>query len=176
MVENMNKTAVDDLAQRLTSLQLQLAGCEARLGRLTDALIDGLIERELFESRKSAVLIRRRELLDQIEHIGSTGSKADRMMQLLELANTAHVSYRNGLPSEKRALLAATMSNFLGIGKTPSITLKSPFQEFSEWRNSMSCDQHRDEPRTRVRQILDIFMGVDQQAKNHVVTELKRAA
>ena len=160
MVENMNRSAADDVAQRSTSLQLQLAGCETRLARLTDALIDGLIEKELFENRKSAVLFRRRELLDQLEHIGSTDSKADRAMQLLELANTAHISYRNGLSSEKRALIAATMSNFFGSGKTPAITLKSPFKEFSEWQNSMSCDPYRDRPRTRTRQILDIFLNV----------------
>lgn len=140
MVENMNRSAADDLAERSTSLQLQLAGCETRLARLTDALIDGLIEKELFENRKSAVLFRRRELLDQLEHIGPTGSKTDRAMQLLELANTAYISYRNGLSSEKRALIASTMSNFFGSGKTPAITLKSPFKEFSEWQHSMSCD------------------------------------
>ncbi len=176
MVEDMNKSTADDLSQRSTSLQLQLTGCEARLARLTDALIDGLIEKELFEDRKSAVLFRRRELLDQLEHIGSTGPKADRVMQLLELANTAYVSYRNGLASERRALIAATMSNFLGSGKTPAITLKSPFKEFSEWRYSLSCDQHRDRPRTRVRQILDIFMGVASEELNHDVTELRKAA
>lgn len=176
MVENINKSTADDLAQRSTSLQLQLAGCETRLSRLTDALIDGLIEKELFENRKSAVLFRRRELLDQLEHIGSIGSKADRVMQLLELANTAYISYRNGLSSEKRALIAATMSNFLGSGKTPEITLKSPFQEFSEWQKSMSCDQHRDRPRTRARQILDIFMAVDSEEITPVVTNPKSAA
>lgn len=176
MVENMNKSTTDDLAQRSTSLRLQLAACEARLARLTDALIDGLIEKELFESRKSAVLFRRHELLDQLEHIGSTGSKGDRVMQLLELANTAHISYRNGLSSEKRALIAATMSNFFGSGKTPAITLKSPFKEFSEWHTSVSCDQHRDRPRTRAMQILDIFMRVDWEENTPAVMKPRRVA
>ena len=97
-------------------------------------------------------------------------------MQLLELANTAYISYQNGLSSEKRALIAATMSNFLGSGKTPAITLKSPFKEFSEWQNSVSCDPYRDRPRTRTRQILDIFMGVASEEINPVVTKEKRVA
>ena len=173
MVADMNKFSAEDLAQRAASLQLQLAGCEVRLSRLTDALIDGLIEKNLFESKKSAVLFRRRELLDQLEHVGSTGTGADRAMQLLELANTAYVSYRNGLASEKRALIAATMSNFIGRGKTPAITLKSPFKELSEWRYFVSCDQYRDEPRTRAKQILDILTAVSPKEILPTVTKLK---
>ena len=176
MVEEMRVSKADDLAERTASLNLQLAGCESRLTRLTDAMIDGLIEKELFESRKSAVLLRRRELLDQLEQVGSGSSKADRVMELLELADSAYVSYQSGLPSEKRALIAATISNFIGNGKTPAITLKSPFQEFSEWRNSMDGDPCRDRPRTRVRQILDIFMGVASEEICHGVTEQKRVA
>ncbi|MGO8756156.1 MAG: hypothetical protein ACLQHK_13105, partial [Gallionellaceae bacterium] len=80
------------------------------------------------------------------------------------------ISYRKGLSSEKRALIVAIMSNFLGSEKTPVITLKSPFKELSEWRNSMNCDPYRDEPRTRARQILDIFMGVDSEEISPVVT------
>jgi site-specific DNA recombinase len=176
MVEHMKNSDNDDMAQRSTALQLQLAGCDSRLARLTDALVDGLIERELFENRKSAVLFRRRELLDQLENIGSTGLKADRVMEFLELANTAQVSYQNGLPSEKRALVAATMSNFLGSGKSPAITLKSPFQELANWRVSLCCDPYRDKPRTRARQILDIFMHGATGEQNPVVTNQKRAA
>lgn len=176
MVEDMKKSSTNELAERQTSLQLQLAGGEARLARLTDALIDGLIEKEQFESRKSEVLFRRRELLDQLEHIDSTDPKADRVMQMLELANTAYISYRNGLSSEKRALIAATMSNFFGSGKTPAFTLKSPFKEFAEWHNSMSCDPYRDRPRTRTRQILDIFMGVAIEQIVPGATGQKRAA
>ena len=172
MVEDMNKSGADALAERKNSLQLQLAGCEARLARLTDALIDGLIEKELFESQKSATLFRRREVLDQLEHVGSTGSKADRVMQLLELANTAYISYQNGISTEKRALIDSTMSNFLGSGNEPVITLKSPFQEFSEWQISQSCDPHRDRHRTRIKQILDIFIGVDSEESIPVVTDL----
>jgi len=175
-VEETRVSKADDLAERTASLNLQLAGCETRLTRLTDAMIDGLIEKELFESRKSAVLLRRRELLDQLEQVGSGSSKADRVMELLELADSAYVCYQSGLPSEKRALIAATISNFIGNGKTPAITLKSPFQEFSEWRNSMDGDPYRDRPRTRVRQILDIFMSVDAEEIIPVVTDQKLVA
>ena len=176
MVEDMKKSSTDDLAERSTSFQLQLAGCESRLARLTDALIDGLIGKELFESRKSAVLFRRRELLDRLERIDSDGSKVERALQLLELANTAYLSYQKGYPPEKRALIAATMSNFLGSGKTPAITLKSPFKELSEWRTSTCCDQYRDEPRTRARKILDIFVGAVTEEITPVVTEKKHVA
>ena len=176
MVESIKKYDANDLVQRSISLKMQLGNCEARLARLTDALIDGLIEKELFENRKAAVLFRRRELLDQLETMETTGSKADRVMQLLELANSAQISYRSALSSEKRALIAATMSNFRGSKNTPAITLKSPFKELSEWRISIDCDQHRDGPRTRARQILAIFMGVDSEATNTVVTEEKRMA
>lgn len=176
IVEDMRVSKADDLAQRIASLNLQLAACETRLARLTDAMIEGLIEKELFESRKSEVLLNRRGVLDQLEQVGSSSSKADRVMELLELANSAYVSYQNGLPSERRALIAATTSNFIGNGKEPAITLKSPFQEFSEWRNSMDGDPHRDRPRTRMRQILHIFMSVDAEEIIPTVTDQKRAA
>lgn len=170
LLEDINTSSVRDAEQREQALQLQLGGCESRLARLTDALIDGLINKELFEHRKAEVLLRRRELLDQLAS-GPPESRTAKVMRQLELAYTAQVSYETGISTEKRALVEATMSNFVASGRNPAITLKSPFQDLLEWRNSPGCDPYRDRPRTRARQILDIFLSVATEENNHAVTK-----
>jgi hypothetical protein len=84
-------------------------------------------------------------------------SLAERTKEKLELANMAYLNYENGNHAEKRDLLLSLISNFQGSGKSPAITLKSPFQEYLNWRNSHHCDPCKDEPRTHARQMLAIL-------------------
>jgi hypothetical protein len=176
MVEDMKTSTAEETKRSESSLRLQLAQCNERIAKLTDALIDGLIDKQLFEERRRAVLLARAELQDRLSNPASAGSAADRVLNYLELANTAYLSYETGLPSEKRALLVSITSNFSGIGNEPAITLKSPFQELANCRKTSVGDPHRDTPRTRVRQILGILTNAANQLHSPPVTDFKRAA
>jgi site-specific DNA recombinase len=76
--------------QELTRLRLRLDSIRNRLNRLTDALIDGLLEKSLFDERKNAVLLEEREVKDHIvewEHNGGRGLA--RLEKFLELVKSA---------------------------------------------------------------------------------------
>ncbi|HEY1614673.1 MAG TPA: recombinase family protein [Rhizomicrobium sp.] len=143
--------------EHAASLNLRLAKCDERLARLTDAVIDGLIDREAFEQRKLAALSEKRAVRDQLEQGGSKRSVSDIVDGYLELANTAEVTYGSDLASEKREVVISLTSNFLGEGNYPVITLKSPFRELVEWRKSTLGEVRRDRPRTRAEKIFEII-------------------
>jgi len=163
LVDAHTSGLINERAERETSARLLIANCDDRLSRLTDALIDGLIDKETFDVRNAAILVEKRGYLERLDNIASTPCLADRIREKLELANTAYLAFENGNPAEKRDLLVALTSNFLGSGKTPALTLKSPFQEYWNLRDSHRCDPCRDDPRTRARQIFEIFAAVTAQ-------------
>ena len=157
LVEERTKSLTTDRADREASLRFLIVKCDDRIVRMTDALIDGLINKETFDLRNAAVLAEKRGHQDRLDACAGEPSLAERIMEKLELANTAYLGYEMGNHVEKRDLLLSLTSNFLGSGRTPAITLQSPFLEYRNWRISNDCDQYRDRPRTRARQILDIF-------------------
>ncbi len=136
LVEALKANAVEEMANVRASIEMRIAKCDERLARLTDALVDGLLEKELFETRKSAVLHERRGLWDQSAALDISTLPSNRAFENLELGNAAHSSYKIGNLHEQRELLTRLTSNFEIHGKTPAIRLKSPFQELANWRKS----------------------------------------
>jgi len=161
LVAERASAATSERAEREASIRLLVGKCDERIARLTDALIDGLIDKETFDLRNATILVEKRGHKDRLENIASAPSLAERIREKVELANAAYLSYENGNPIEKRDLLLSLTSNFQGGGKTPAITLKSPFQEYWNWRDLHRCDPCRDDPRNRAKQILDIFEAAE---------------
>jgi site-specific DNA recombinase len=157
LVEERASGLANDRVEREATIRLLIGKCDDRIVRMTDAMIDGLIDKETFDLRNAAILAEKRGHKDRLEGIASAPSLADRIREKVELANMAYLNYENGNHAERRDLLLSMTSNFSGSGKSPAITLKSPFQEYRDWRISYRCDPCRDEPRTRAKQILAIF-------------------
>jgi hypothetical protein len=65
-LERMRGDAAGQRQKTIAALNLRLSQIEDRLGRLTDAYIDRLIEEELFEGRKKTLLSDRLDLRSQI--------------------------------------------------------------------------------------------------------------
>jgi len=100
-----------------------------RLSRLTDAYIDRLIDAELFESRKKALLAERRDLDSQlVEWQANKRDPSAELAKFLERADTACLAYKSGLINEKRELLDALTSNRVVDRKNPTIMLSLPFR------------------------------------------------
>jgi site-specific DNA recombinase len=99
----------EDYVQELT---MRLGQIQERLARLTDAYIDRVLEKEIFEERKTALLIERRDLEEKLTQIKSgADSVPDRLAEFLELAGSAYLSYKMGFLKEKRDLLKTVTSN-----------------------------------------------------------------
>ena len=161
LLEEHTARQTNERTEREATIRILVAKCDERITRMTDALIDGLIDKETFDARKSTILKEKRGHLDRLEHIASELSLVDRIEEKVELANTAYLNYENGNHAEKRDLLLSLMSNFQASGKNPAITMKSPYQKYLNWRISTCCDQCKDEPRTRASKILDIFVAAE---------------
>lgn len=70
-------------------MKRDLAKCDDRLSRLTDAFVDGLLDKETFEMRKTALFEERRSLRDALEAPADEETFSETMVKYLGRANTA---------------------------------------------------------------------------------------
>ncbi len=127
-VEDARKHEHETHEQDLEHAKLQLDNIRAKLGRLTDALIDGTIEKPLFEMRKAALLSDEQRTLETIRNLtaGSDGG-LQRLERFLELVKSAPVAYENANADEKRDLVRNLFSNLSLAHKNLSVMLKPGF-------------------------------------------------
>jgi site-specific DNA recombinase len=140
------------------SVELILRNANARLDRLTDAFLDGAIERDLFENRKKTLLLERKELSERLQYLASNDqSLPSNLAEFLELAKNASLSYQLGNFYEKRDLLKSVTSNLLVDQKTVVIELRKPFEALANRQKNTDGGPYRNEPRTFLRKILGIL-------------------
>jgi DNA invertase Pin-like site-specific DNA recombinase len=114
----------------IQAVNLSLGQIQDRLSRLTDAYIDRMIEKDIFEQRKAALLMERKGLEEKLAALTNEAkSVPDRLVEFLELAGDAYLQYKLGLPEEKRDLLTIATSNREVSAKNVDVTLAQPFCE-----------------------------------------------
>ena len=132
---------------RVAHVERDIANLTERLATLTDLLLDGTIDRDLFNERKAALLMSRRAL----EEVRAKGSKAlywERVHADLERGHMAWNLYEAGNSEERLQILKSTTSNLVLDGKQLVFPMVSPFAQVREWAKSESCDPRRPQPRT----------------------------
>jgi len=108
--------------EELQSTKLRLDGVRNRLNRLTDAFIDGMVEKPLFEERKATLVIEEREIREHIHDLEArNGLGLRKLEEFLELAKDAPFLYKNADPDEKRDLVRNLFSNLRLIDKNVSV-------------------------------------------------------
>ena len=139
----------DEKESQIKALELRGRQMEDRLTRLTDAYIDQVIERELFEQRKTALLMERKNLEENMAALSRDGgSVADQLMEFLELAGSAYNRYDLGFMEEKRDLVRIVTSNRVVQGKSVALMLLEPFQVLANRPKTSYGAPYRDRPRT----------------------------
>ena len=128
----VSETARDIGTQRESSRQaltLRQKQISDRLMRLTDAYLDGEIEKSLFDERKRQLLFEQKEIEEKIRNLSDTESDdvTTRLRNLLELADTALLSYSLAPTAEKRNLVEVLTSNRELQGKNVVVRLSIPF-------------------------------------------------
>ncbi len=139
------------------ALALSIGKVDERMARLTDALIDGLIDKDVFNERKARALEDRVGLAEALAHKRSPAAFADYVLENVELANTAYLRYQTGDLYARRELLEKTLSNFRAQGKSLVFTLDPALQGIVDYRKTNDCDLRRDEPRTFAKGLLQTF-------------------
>jgi len=166
LVEAERRNADAELENVDGAIQLLLTKCDDRLARLTDALIDQLIDKKTFELRKRRLLDERRDLIDRRERVSQASLPRHKAFAHLELSNAAYSGYKLANADERRRIIEQVTSKLSARGKSPAITLKSPYQEIAAWRESQQCALARGTGRTRALALLDIIMAADPEAQN----------
>jgi site-specific DNA recombinase len=139
-------------------LKLQIGQLAERLNRLTDAYIDRLIDKDVFEQRKTALLAERLQMAESLASWESgKRSAADELLEILERADTAYSAYTIGIVPEKRELVDSLTSNRLLDGKSLEISLNSPFDLIGSRLKTRDGSPRRDIHRTWGRLIPEIY-------------------
>jgi len=115
------------------ALRLQLDRAQDRMTKLADLLIDGTVDKDLFEEKKKIILFeqaRVRHMLAEAER--GESSALDQLEKAVELSKSPSTLYKHASDEKKRELLKTMLSNFSVAGKNVSITLALPFRIIAE--------------------------------------------
>jgi DNA invertase Pin-like site-specific DNA recombinase len=135
--------------QELERCQLNLAQLRDRLMRLTDAYLDGALDKRLLDERRGTLLMEEAGLKQKIADLQAGRSDTlVRVEKFLELIKTASNLHNLAMPEEKRALAKKLTSN-LGAGpKNVAITLTAEAQEIANRPKLLCSSPDRGVPRT----------------------------
>jgi site-specific DNA recombinase len=156
--------------QAVASCQLQLKQIEERINRLTDAYIDRLIDKDMFEQRKTALLSERLQAAETLASWESGKRNiAEELLEILERADAACLAYETSVAAEKREMVDSLTSNRLLNGKALEISLNSPFDLIATRSKSQDGSPQRDIHRT-LRQLLSRIMKTLQRKQESQLT------
>jgi site-specific DNA recombinase len=124
-MEEQRATEQTRCEQDVHNARLRLDEVRARLGRLTDALIDGILEKRLFDARKADLLNDDQRISEHIRDLeGGNDVVLHRLEEFLELVKDAPITYQNADPLEKRDLVKNLFSNLALTEKNVEIMPK----------------------------------------------------
>jgi predicted nuclease with TOPRIM domain len=131
------------------ALRLQIEQTQSRMTKLTDLLIEGTIEKSLFEEKKRAILLEQTRLKENLADIerGGTDLFGD-LERTVELAKSPSLLYKRASIEKKRELLKTVLSNLTVLEKNVRITLAGPFQVIEERRRISDGGPYRGTCRT----------------------------
>ncbi len=134
---------------QMQSFLLLLNQIRDRLSKLTDAYLDGVLDKEIFLEKKNDLVMEEKEIKEKLTLLNTENEEAiARVKKFLELANSAYYSYSLATPGKKRDLVKIVTSNRSVSGKNVYFTLQYPFQIAANRRNTIDGDPQRTVPRT----------------------------
>jgi site-specific DNA recombinase len=149
-------------AEQRNIISMAIAKAEERLSRLTDALVDGILDKASFQERKRAALEELTALRENLARLGQPDARIQEARDNLELANTAHIRYISPDFYERRDLLRKFSSNFSVSGRNIVFTPRSPFAEIINARKLKCCDPSLDAHRKFAERIAAILLEATQ--------------
>jgi site-specific DNA recombinase len=130
------------------TLTLRQNNINERQNRLTDALVDGLIDKDTFNDRKHALLVEAEELRIEEENVRQRATTAARLRSVIELAKSLKRSHELADRNEKRRLVEMTTSNRVVCGKKIAIELRNWLCDLRNVASVTEGDPSRSRDRT----------------------------
>jgi DNA invertase Pin-like site-specific DNA recombinase len=136
-----------------------------RLSRLTDAFLDGDIEKELFDQKKTALLLERRQIEDVLSKLKKGNlSIPNELEKFLELAGSAYSLYKTKDLEKQRRLLKTVTSNLAVQSKNVEFTLASPFAEVANRQKTVDGSPSKGTARNAsglLLKLIDVLSSAD---------------
>lgn len=126
--------------------RMQLGKIDDRLERLTDALIDSLIDRQTFNDRKERLLLERSRLAEAARQ---TDYEPGNVRGFLELIKSLAATYEIALPPEKRQITQLATSNRRVAGRNVCLEPSNWLRDAGEVLAGYVGDPHRPTSRNR---------------------------
>lgn len=139
----------DEEAAQKNALRLALSRIDGRLDRLTDAYLEGVLDRTALERKKSALLMERAQVEERLRAVDANlGTLGQDLQEFLELVGSLSIQYEV-LPGDRgRLLLEDVTSNRAVAGKEAVLTLARPFLDVARRLEMSSSSPERRTPRT----------------------------
>lgn len=145
----LRKARDADKETRRKAIKLQLEQTKDRLSRLTDAFLDGSVEKELYTERKNELVQEQKRLEASISDFGAQDeAEIGEVEKNLELAGMALLSYKTGNAEEKRKMIKIFTSNRTVAGKNVMFEPSVPFRDIANRPENQCCGPNRGGPRT----------------------------
>ena len=145
LLESRKARAHEEQQAKLAALRASSGKIDSRLAALTDAFIDGTIERDLFLTRKESLLKGCVAMASEIRELERDATAKYRAAEkIFELTASPDNQYKDGDPAEKRRLLDKTTCDRRIDAGNVEISLAPPFRQLSETANSQNGAPHQD--------------------------------
>jgi hypothetical protein len=127
-----------------------------------DAYVEKMIDRDAFETRRSALIFEEARLKEQTAALADgLHTSADHALELFELAKSLYSGYISANPDEKRNLVDRTTSNRVVAEKNLAFELKSPFREVANRSKCRDGGPKRDDIRTLAQLFITATIPLD---------------
>jgi DNA invertase Pin-like site-specific DNA recombinase len=131
------------------ALNLELGRIRERLSKITDAYIDGMLEKAIYWEKKNSLLMEEQTTKEHLANLDAGEREALRRVEaFLELLKNAYLSYKLATKEEKRQLVKIITSNLLVKEKSLIIEPNYPFKVVSEREKSLNGSPSWCVPRT----------------------------
>jgi site-specific DNA recombinase len=122
-----------DRASVIQAQRLQFDRVESRLAKLMDLLMDGTVEKTLFNEKQNALLVEKVRIQETLaESRQGSARLLEELENTVELAKRPSVLYKVASAEKRRELVKTLLSNLTVSGKNIDITLALPFRIIRE--------------------------------------------
>ena len=150
-IAQLKASWIADRERELQTFNLKIEQATERLNRLTDAYLDQVLDRGLFEARKAAVIFERRALEDTLrDYQTNKRSVPEELEKFIELAGNAYSLYKNADRAKIRRLLRTVTSNCTVGEKNLDFVFTIPFREIAGREKSDDGGASREIARTLI--------------------------
>jgi hypothetical protein len=143
------KELEQERAAVIQAQQLQLDRAESRLAKLMDLLVDGTLDKTLFNEKQNALLVERARAQEMLAESRAGSTRVlEELEKTVELAKSPSILYKAASSEKKRELVKTLLSNLTVSGKNIEITLALPFRIIRERQKQIIGGPNRGSCRT----------------------------